>query len=142
MSDTGWLILATFLGPIAGAVAATGLISALMTAARARARRVEHVDASGADLFMHGVPLDEEQFRDLYAATMAELDKLPPNDKRTDQDREEQYAILRRFGALTGFSRFPMLDSADRAWAWYAQNNHYATRGLPRRRGFIIHPNT
>jgi hypothetical protein len=53
----------TFLGPVLGALAPTGLIAALLRLARARAQRVKHVPVSGADQRANGVPLTESQFR-------------------------------------------------------------------------------
>lgn len=124
------LILATFTGPIVGAVIAARLIKALQDAARAKASKNEHAPHTGADLYHHGVHMDETQFREMYAAVMAELDLLPkPPVPRTDDDWQRQYNIVNHLGFLTGvFPRtFPVLD-ADPAWRWYAQNNWYANR--------------
>jgi hypothetical protein len=130
MDSMGWLILATFLGPIAGAFAATGLIAALLNLARARAQRVKHVPASGTDLWANGVPVTEEQFRELYAALQADLDALPPPGERSKDDMEGQYTAVRRFSVLTGTfpQAFPALGNVDDAWQWYASYNRYAIR--------------
>jgi hypothetical protein len=133
MDSTGWLITATFAGPILGALAATGLITALLSAARARAQRVKHVPVSGTDLYGYGVPLTEPQFRELYAAMNAELDELPPPAERNEWQLKRQYAAINRFSVFTGTypKAFPMLGNADQAWEWYAANNGYATGADP-----------
>ena len=58
-SQTHWLIFATLAGPIAGALLATGLIAGVVQLAKTRSEHVEHVEPAGADLYRHGVPLDE-----------------------------------------------------------------------------------
>jgi hypothetical protein len=135
-----WLIAATFIGPILGALAATGLISGVLALARARAQRVEHVAASGADLYRYGTPMTEAQFREAFAAMQAALDELPPPAERTEAQMQRQYEAVNRLSFLAGTfpQAFPMLGNADQAWEWYSANNGYATRGLPQRRGFRI----
>jgi len=142
VNTTDWLIVGTFTGPVLGALAATGLIGGVLSLARARAQRVEHVPASGTDLYLHGVPLTEAQFRDAYGSLQAELGQLPPPADRGEQDFQRQYDAVNRFSMLTGTfpHAFPMLGEADTAWQWYEANNHYATRDLPRRHGFRIRP--
>jgi hypothetical protein len=129
MDSTGWLILGTFVGPVLGALAATGLIAALLNLAKARAQRVKHVP-SGTDLWANGVPLTEEQFRELYAALQADLDQLPPPSERSSNDMERQYTAVRRFSVLTGTfpQAFPALGNVDQAWQWYVSYNRYAIR--------------
>lgn len=128
MDSTGWLILATFAGPILGALAATGLIAALLKLAKARAQQVKHVPVSGTDLWVNGVPLTGEQFRELYAALQADLNQLPPLGERSSDDMERQYVAVRRFSVLTGTfpQAFPALGNVDQAWEWYAGYNRYA----------------
>jgi hypothetical protein len=79
------LIVATFTGPILGALAATGLIAAILKLAKTRARRVEHINADGADLYRHGYPLDEAQFRAAYAAYEADRAGISPSDVRANE---------------------------------------------------------
>jgi hypothetical protein len=133
MDSTGWLILGTFLGPVLGALAATGLITAMLRVARARAQRVKHVPVSGGDLYANGVPLTESQFRELYAAMHAELDELPPPAERNEWELKRGYAAINRFSAFTGTfpKAFPMLGNVDQALEWYAANNGYATGADP-----------
>jgi hypothetical protein len=128
-----WLIAATFIGPILGALAATGLISGLLRLAKARAQRVEHVAASGADLYLYGVPLTEAQFREAFRSLQAELDQLPPPAERSEWDSDRGYHAINRFSMLTGTfpQPFPLLGDIDQAFDWYAANNRYATRSLP-----------
>ena len=47
---------------------------------------------------------------------------------------------LNRLAALTGqqFGPFPNLGDADGAWHWYRESNHYATRNLSRRHGWLV----
>jgi hypothetical protein len=129
MDSTGWLILATFAGPVLGALAATGLIAALLSVAKARAQRVKHVPVSGTDLYAKGVPLTESQFRELFGALQADLSVLPPSGERSKDDMELQYRAVRRFSVITGTfpNTFPMLGNVDQAWEWYASYNRYAT---------------
>lgn len=133
MDSTGWLITATFAGPILGALAATSLIGAALRLARARAQRVKHVPVSGEELYANGVPLSESQFRGLWGALYAELDELPPPSDRTDWESKRGYAAINKFSVLTGTypQAFPLLGDVDRAWDWYATNNRYATSSEP-----------
>jgi len=129
MDSTGWLILGTFTGPVLGALAATGLIAALLSVAKARAQRVKYVPVSGIDLYANGVPLTESQFRELFAALQADLSALPPPGERSKDDMERQYTAVRRFSVLTGTfpQAFPSLGNVDQAWEWYASYNRYGT---------------
>lgn len=131
VDSTGWLILGTFIGPVLGALAATGLIAALLRLARARAQRVKYVPVSGGELYANGVPLTEIQFRELWAALQAELDQLPAPDKRSEWDTKRQYAAVTKFSVMTGThpQAFPMLGNVDQAWEWYAASNRY-TAGI------------
>jgi hypothetical protein len=141
MNDPDLLILATFIGPTIGAAAAAGIIGRITILARARAQRVEYVDATGTDLYRHGPRLNESQFREAWAAMHAALEELPPaagpND---DRQQELQHDALARMGFLAGTfpNRFPVFINADQAWQWYSDNNYYATRGLPRQHGWAV----
>lgn len=127
MDSTGWLIVATFAGPVLGALAATGFIAALLKVAKARAQQVKHVPVSGTDLYAKGVPLTESQFRELYAAFQAELDQLPPPAERDQWERERGQAANRKLSVLTGTSpeAFPAFGNVDQSWEWYAGSNRY-----------------
>jgi hypothetical protein len=127
MDSTGWLILGTFVGPVLGALAATGLIAALLNLANARAQKVKHVPVSGTDLWTNGVPLTESQFRELYTALQADLSILSPPGERSKDDVDRQYTAVKRFSVLTGTfpQTFPSLGNADQAWQWYASYNRY-----------------
>lgn len=133
MNTTGWLITATFVGPILGALAATSLIGAVLRLAKARAQRVEHVAVSGTDLYHNGVPLTEVQFREIWAAMQAELDELPPPAERSKWEMARQFAAYERLNVLTGTHphTFPISGDVDLAWEWYSANNRYATRAMP-----------
>lgn len=115
----------------------------MLTLARARARRVKHVQVSGTDLFGNGVPLTETQFREVFAAYQAALAKLPPPADRTEWDMGRQFAAAQRLAVLTGThpQAFPSTDDPDEAWEWYAANNAYAAAGLPQVRGVPVSPN-
>jgi hypothetical protein len=97
------------------------------------------VPVSGAHLYTYGVPLTDEQFREAFAAMNADLGRLPPPAERSDWEMQEQYAAVNRSSVLTGRfpHAYPIRDSADDAWAWYHENNPYATpdplRGTGRR---------
>jgi hypothetical protein len=133
MDSTGWLITATFAGPVLGALAATSLIGAALRLARARAQRVKHVPVGGGELYRNGVPLSESQFRELWAALNAELSELPSPADRTEWELKRGYAAVNKFFVLTGTypQAFPMLGDVDRAWEWYSTYNHYATAVEP-----------
>jgi hypothetical protein len=92
MDTTSWLIVATVAGPVADALVTPGFTRAVLRLARSRAQRVQHVEASGADLYNDGVPLTETQFREAWAAMQAELDQLPPAAERNDWQLKRQYA--------------------------------------------------
>jgi hypothetical protein len=133
MNETGWLILATIAGPVVGALIATVVTGALRQLASARARRIQHIPARGADLYRYGVPLTEPQFRGLYAAYQAELATLAPPAERTEWELKQQYAAAQRLAVLTGThpNAFPSLGDADQAWEWYAASNWYTTQTTP-----------
>jgi hypothetical protein len=142
MNATDLLIIATAAGPVVGALVAPGFTRALLTLARARAQRVRHVPASGADLYQRGVPLDETQFREAFAELQAELDQLGPQAERNEWQLKQGYAAVRKFSVLAGTSpqAYPILSNADDAWQWYAANNPYATSELPQRHGWRLLP--
>ena len=104
-----------------------GIGGALLALARARARRVKHVPASGSLLYAAGVPLDEEQFRQAFAAMQAELDELSPPAERNPWELLRQSHAINRFSVLAGTypQPFPILSSADEAWNWYRANGSY-----------------
>jgi hypothetical protein len=133
MNETDWLIAATVAGPVIGAVAGSGLTRAIRQLATARARRVQHVPADGADLYHNGVPLTEAQFRAVFAAYQAELAELAPPAERTEWELKRQFAAAQRLAVLTGTHphAFPNLGDADQAWEWYAASNRYTTQALP-----------
>jgi hypothetical protein len=116
------------------------LTKALLALARARAQRVEHVPVSGTQLYNNGVPLTEEQFREVFAAMQAELDELSPPAERCEWELKRQYAAINRLSVFAGTypHAFPMRGNADDAWNWYKDHNPYATTDLPRRHRFAI----
>jgi hypothetical protein len=115
MNTTDWLIIATAAGPIVATLVAPGFIGAVLKLAKARAQRVQHVPASGTDLYHNGVPLTETQFRKVFAAYQAELDELPPPPDRTDWEMKRQFAAAQRLAVLTGTHphAFPNVGDAD-----------------------------
>lgn len=133
MDATDWLIVATAAGPFIGALAATALTGAIRQLAAARGQRVQHVPASGADLYHNGVPLTEDQFRDVFAAYTAELAELPPPADRSEWEMKRQFAAAQRLAVLTGTHphAFPNVGDPDQAWEWYAANNRHATGAPP-----------
>jgi hypothetical protein len=133
VDTTDWLIAATAAGPVAGALLSPFTGAAVLQLARARARRVQHVAASGADLMRNGVPLTEEQFRDAWAVMQAELDELPSPAERNEWQLKRSYDTINRFSMLTGTfpQAFPMLGDVDSGWAWYAESNRYVTGAAP-----------
>ncbi len=135
-------IVGPILGGIAGALASPGFTGALVRLAKTRAQRVEHVPATGADLYSNGVPLTEAQFRDAFAAMHDELDQLSPPAERSEWELKRQYAAVNRFSVLAGTypHAYPSLGNADDAWNWYKDNNPYATRNFPRSHGFVLQP--
>ena len=133
MNTTDLLIIATAAGPIVATLVAPGFTSAVLMLTRARARHVQHVPASGTDLYRNGVPLTETQFREAFAACQAELAELPPPADRSEWDMKRQFAAAQRLAVLTGTHphAFPSIGDADQAWEWYAANNPYAAASLP-----------
>jgi len=143
MDTTTWLILSTaVVGPACGALFAPGFTRALLALARARARRVKHVPASGADLYYRGVLLDEAQFRQAFAAMQAELDELGPQAERNEWQLKQGFAAINRFSVLAGTypQAYPVRSNADDAWEWYAENNRYVTEEFPQRHGWRLLP--
>ena len=134
------VIVSSVVAGVIGYVVSPSFTKGLLTLARARARRVEHVPVSGTDLYNNGVPLTEEQFREVFAAMQAELDELSPPAERGEWELKRQYAAVNRLSLLAGTypHAFPMLGNADDAWNWYKDNNPYSTKDLPRRHGFAI----
>jgi hypothetical protein len=145
MDTTDLLIIVTAAGPIAASLFAPGFTSALLTLAKARTQRVKHVPVSGADIYHRGVPLDEAQFRDAFAAMQAELDELGPHAERNQWQLKQGYAAINRLSMLTGTfpQAFPIRSNADNAWQWYADNNSYVISDLPQRHGWrLLAPGT
>lgn len=130
------------LAAIIGALLSPGVGKGLLTLAAARARRVKHVLVDGAELYAMGVPLDEAQFRAVFAAYQAELDELSPPAERDEWEMKRQFAAAQRLAVITCTHphAFPNLGDPDQAWEWYSGNNRYATGALPRRRGFRLLP--
>lgn len=73
MDTTDWSIAATAAVKFVGALVDRGLTNSLGKLAKARSRRIQHVPASGADLYHYGVPLTEMQFREVFGAYRDEL---------------------------------------------------------------------
>jgi len=142
MNTTDWLIIATAAGPIVATLVAPGFISAVLKVAHARAQRVQHVPASGTDLYNNGVPLTETQFREVFAAYQSELDELPRPADRTEWDMKRQFAAAQRLAVLTGTHphAFPNVGDADQAWDWYAASNPYAAADLRHIHGMSASP--
>lgn len=140
MSTAAWLVIATFMGPVIAILVGAGVVGLVVKIMNTRAQRVEHVDADGADLYHHGVPLTEAQFREAWAAKDAELARLPLPADRDEWQRQRGYDAVQRMSFLGGTfpQAFPNLGDVDEAYGWYAENNYYATRSLPRRRGLTI----
>jgi hypothetical protein len=135
-----------WLPPVLAAVI-TALLSpsvgkGLLALAGARVRRIKHVPVDGADLYANGAPMDEGQFRAVFAAYQAELDALPPVAERNDWQMKQQFAASQRLAVITGTHphAFPNLGDPDQAWEWYRNNNSYATAVLPHRHGFRLMP--
>ena len=87
------------------------------------------------ELYGNGVPMDEAQFRAVFAAYQAELESLPPPAERDQWQIAQQIAASRRLAVLTGTDPhgFPNLGDPGQAWEWYRDNNGYATGLLPLR---------
>jgi len=130
------------LAAIIGALLSPCVGTALLALAAARTRRVKHVPTDGAEMYSNGVPLDEAQFRAVFAAYQAELDELPPPVERSEWEMKRQYAAAQRLAVITGTHphAFPNLVDPDQAWEWYRDNNPYATAALPHRHGFRLLP--
>jgi hypothetical protein len=130
------------LAAVIGALLSPSVGKGLLGLARARARRIRHVRADGADLYASGVPMDEAQFRAVFGAYQAELDELPPPAERNEWQMKRQFAAAQRLAVLTGThpQAFPNLGDPDQAWEWYRDNNPYSTADLPRRHGFQLSP--
>jgi len=127
----GWLILATFLGPVLGAGVAAGVIGGLLKVANGRAQHVRYVAANGADLYNLGVPLTQAQFREAFAALRTDLATLPAAPgTRNEWDLQRQGEMETRFSVLTGAwpQAFPSTDDIDEAWRWYSAYGPYALR--------------
>lgn len=130
------------LAAIIGALLAPSVGKGLLALAAVRARRVKHVPVDGTELYANGVPLDEAQFRAVFAAYQAELDELHPPAERNEWEMKRQYVAAQRLAVITGTHphAFPNVGDPDRAWEWYRDNNPYATAALPRRHGFRLQP--
>jgi hypothetical protein len=130
------------LAAVIGALLSPSVGKGLLTLAGARARRIKHVPADGAELYGNGVPMDEAQFRAAFAAYQAELNKLPPPAERDAWQTAQQNAACQRLAVITGTHphAFPNLGDPDEAWNWYRDNNPYATERLPRHHGFRLLP--
>jgi hypothetical protein len=130
------------LAAIIGALLSPGVRKGLVTLAGARSRRIKHVPVEGAELYANGVPMNEAQFRSVFAAYQAELDALPPPAKRDEWQTAQQRAASQRLAVITGTHphAFPNLGEPDQARAWYRNNNPYATAAVPRRCGFRLLP--
>jgi hypothetical protein len=133
MDTTDLLIAATVAGPVLATLVSPGFTGAVLKVAQARARRVKHIDVSGADLYRSGVPMTETQFREVFAAYQAALDELPQPAQRGEWDMKRQYAAAQRLAVLTGTHphAFPNVGDPDQAWQWYSENNAYATGQEP-----------
>ena len=145
MDNNLWLLVIVA-GGVPGAVVASflnpGIRPAILTLARARAQRVRYVPVDGAELYANGVPMDEAQFRAAFAAYQAELDTLSPPAERDAWQTAQANAAIQRLAVITGThpNTFPNLGDPDDAWAWYRDNNPYATERLPQRHGFRLLP--
>jgi hypothetical protein len=130
------------LAAVIGALLSPSVGKALVALAGARARQVKHVPVDGAELYANGVPVDEAQFRAVFAAYQAELDELPAPAERTEWEMKRQYAAAQSLAVITGThpQAFPNLGDPDQAWEWYRNNNPYTTAALPRRHGFRLMP--
>jgi hypothetical protein len=86
-----------------------------------------------ASMYASGVPLDEQQFRDAFAAMNAELDELSPPAERNEWELKRQYSAINRFSMLAGTypHAFPVPSNADEAWDWYQENGPYAVSDEP-----------
>jgi hypothetical protein len=130
------------LAAVIGALLSPSVGKGFLALAGARRRQIKHVQVSGAELYANGVPMEEAQFRSAFAAYQAELDTLPPPAERDKWQTAQQIAASQRLAVITGTHphAFPSFGDPDQAWAWYRNNNPYATATLPRRRGFRLLP--
>lgn len=133
-------ILSTGVGTVLGTLLSREVTSAIGRLIRTRAQKIEHVPATGAQLFEYGVPLDEAQFRDAYRAYRAVQDRLGPAPERNEWQAAEGVAAVRKFSILAGTACFPMLGEEDSAWSWYSENNAYGTREFPESHGWKLLP--
>jgi len=129
-------------GAVIGTLLSSGIRSAILALARSRARRVKYVPVDGAELYSNGVPLNEVQFRAVFAAYRAELDDLSPPAERDAWQQAQANAACQRLAVITGThpDAFPSLGDPEDAWTWYRDNNPYAIAHLPRRHGFRLLP--
>jgi len=130
------------LAAVIGGLLSPSVGKGLLLLARARAQRIKHIPVSGVELYSNGVPMDEGQFRDAFAAYQAELDELPPPAERNEWEMKRQFAAAQRLAVITGThpQAFPNLSDPDQAWEWYRENNPYATAGLSQRHGYRLLP--
>ncbi len=145
MDKNTWLLVIVA-GGVPGAVVcallSSGIRQAILALAQARARQVKYVLVEGAELCANDVPMDEAQFRAAFGAYRAELDALSPPAEREAWQQAQANAACQRLAVITGThpNAFPSLGDPDDAWAWYKDNNPYATARLPRRYGFRLLP--
>jgi hypothetical protein len=140
MNLTTWLLTVASL--VIGNLIAPSVSSGLRVLAWARARHVKHVPADGAELYANGVPMDEAQFRSVFAAYEAEMNELGPVADRNEWQLKQGYDAEHRLSVLTGIhpQPFPIRSNPDDAWAWYRDNNPYATAELPCHHGWRLLP--
>src|SRR5258708_38844518 len=100
MNLNTWLLTVASL--VIGNLIAPSVGSGLRALASARVRRVKHVPVDGAELYASGVPMDEAQFRAVFAAYQAELDALPPPAERNKWQTAQQIAASQRLAVITG----------------------------------------
>src|ERR1035438_1164382 len=133
MNLNTWLLTVASL--VIGNLIAPSIGSGLRALASARAQRVKHVLSDGAELYANGVPMDEPQFRAVFAAYEAEMNELGEVADRNEWQLKQGYAAEHRLAVLTGVhpQTFPIRGNVDDAWAWYRDNNPYATAQLPHR---------
>jgi hypothetical protein len=134
------VIITALVSGVAGNLFSGSVTKGLLKLVTTHARHIEHIAATGAQLFEYGVPLDEAQFRDAYRAYQAVQDRLGPAAERNEWQAAEGVAAVRKFSILAGTACFPMLGEEDSAWTWYSENNAYATREFPERHGWKLQP--
>jgi hypothetical protein len=130
------------LAAVIGALLSPSVGKGLLALAAARARRIKYVPVDGIELYDNGVPMDEFQFRTIFAAYQAALDRLLPPAERDAWQTAQQIAASQRLAVLadTHPHAFPNLGDPDQAWEWYRDNNRYGTSALPRSHGFRLLP--